>query len=71
MMVLSPTGQLKATTCSLSKKLDTFRIVRAGKVRRIPMVDIQQIHAGVEPEVHPSRQPTPILQEKPFQPLSH
>mmetsp|Transcript_70615 Transcript_70615/g.199316 ORF Transcript_70615/g.199316 Transcript_70615/m.199316 type:complete len:181 (-) Transcript_70615:21-563(-) len=50
MMVLSPTGQLKATTCSLNKKLNTFRIVRAGKIRRIPLTDIQGIHAGMEPE---------------------
>merc|ERR1712113_205576 len=50
MMVLSPAGQLKATTCSLSKRLDVFRIVRAGKIRRIPLTDIVGIHAGVEPE---------------------
>mmetsp|Transcript_113562 Transcript_113562/g.315943 ORF Transcript_113562/g.315943 Transcript_113562/m.315943 type:complete len:170 (-) Transcript_113562:103-612(-) len=50
MMVLAPSGQLKSTTCSLSRGLDTFRIVRAGKVRRIPLTDIQQIHSGLEPE---------------------
>lgn len=49
-MVLTPAGQLKATTCSLTKKLDVFRIVRAGKVRRVPLTDIQGIHAGLEPE---------------------
>merc|ERR1719230_707188 len=50
MMVLAPTGQLKSTTCSLNKQLSVFRIVRAGKVRRIPLTDILGIHAGAEPE---------------------
>merc|ERR1719356_1027645 len=50
MMVMSPAGQLKGTTCSLTKQLDTFRIVRSGKIRRIPLTDIQNIHSGLEPE---------------------
>eukprot|EP00927_Polykrikos_kofoidii_P031260 TRINITY_DN26909_c0_g1_i1.p1 TRINITY_DN26909_c0_g1~~TRINITY_DN26909_c0_g1_i1.p1 ORF type:complete len:131 (-),score=14.92 TRINITY_DN26909_c0_g1_i1:290-682(-) len=50
MVVLTPTGQLKATSCSLSKMLDTFRIVRGGKIRCIPLGDILSIHAGLEPE---------------------
>merc|ERR1712048_520211 len=29
---------------------DVLRIVRAGKVRRVPLTDIQAIHAGLEPE---------------------
>ena len=32
MMVLSPSGQLKATTCSLSGDLSVFRITRASQV---------------------------------------
>ncbi|CAE8623077.1 unnamed protein product [Polarella glacialis] len=50
MMVMVPTGQLKATVCSLSKRLDVFRITRAGKVRLIPLISIQGMHAGTEPE---------------------
>eukprot|EP00930_Biecheleria_cincta_P011663 TRINITY_DN114674_c0_g1_i1.p1 TRINITY_DN114674_c0_g1~~TRINITY_DN114674_c0_g1_i1.p1 ORF type:complete len:169 (-),score=43.69 TRINITY_DN114674_c0_g1_i1:10-516(-) len=50
MMVMSPTGQLKTTVCSLSKRLDTLRITRSGQVRRIPLKEIQGIHAGTEPE---------------------
>merc|ERR1712096_132805 len=50
MMVLTPEGQLRATTCSLSQGLDVFRIVRGNKVRRIPLIDMIAIHAGQEPE---------------------
>merc|ERR1712014_510279 len=50
MMVLTPEGQLRATTCSLSKSLDVLRVVRLNKVRRIPLTDILAIHAGLEPE---------------------
>merc|ERR1719469_1827666 len=50
MMVLSPEGKLKTTTCSLTKKLDTFRIVRGGKIRRVALMDIRAIHVGLEPE---------------------
>mmetsp|Transcript_91011 Transcript_91011/g.241719 ORF Transcript_91011/g.241719 Transcript_91011/m.241719 type:complete len:151 (-) Transcript_91011:148-600(-) len=49
-MVMTPTGNLKTTTCSLSKKLDVFRIARSGKVRRVPLKDCTGIHAGTEPE---------------------
>eukprot|EP00747_Dinoflagellata_sp_TGD_P168393 gnl/TRDRNA2_/TRDRNA2_194660_c0_seq1.p2 gnl/TRDRNA2_/TRDRNA2_194660_c0~~gnl/TRDRNA2_/TRDRNA2_194660_c0_seq1.p2 ORF type:complete len:186 (-),score=45.63 gnl/TRDRNA2_/TRDRNA2_194660_c0_seq1:28-528(-) len=50
MMVLTPKGQLKATTCSLNKRLTVFRIVQSGKIKRIPLTDIIGIHAGAEPE---------------------
>eukprot|EP00933_Yihiella_yeosuensis_P049218 TRINITY_DN4590_c1_g1_i9.p1 TRINITY_DN4590_c1_g1~~TRINITY_DN4590_c1_g1_i9.p1 ORF type:complete len:159 (-),score=34.22 TRINITY_DN4590_c1_g1_i9:114-590(-) len=50
MMVLAPSGQLKATVCSLSRQLDTLRITRGGKVRRVPLTQIQGIHTGTEPE---------------------
>mmetsp|Transcript_19453 Transcript_19453/g.53369 ORF Transcript_19453/g.53369 Transcript_19453/m.53369 type:complete len:145 (+) Transcript_19453:43-477(+) len=50
MMVMTPAGQLKATTCTLSTKLDVFRIVRGGQVRRIPLISIMGIHVGLEPE---------------------
>merc|ERR1719245_2778163 len=49
-MVLVPSGQLRATTCSLNKRLDTLRIVRGKKIRRIPLADISYIYAGQEPE---------------------
>jgi hypothetical protein len=48
MMVLTPAGQLKATTCSLDKRLSVLRIVRNGKIRRVPLGSILAIHPGVE-----------------------
>ncbi|CAJ1403424.1 unnamed protein product [Effrenium voratum] len=51
MMVLTPTGQLKATTASLNQDLSVFRLVRANLVRRIPLKDIGGIFCGTEPEV--------------------
>eukprot|EP00931_Biecheleriopsis_adriatica_P120748 TRINITY_DN95847_c0_g1_i1.p1 TRINITY_DN95847_c0_g1~~TRINITY_DN95847_c0_g1_i1.p1 ORF type:complete len:167 (-),score=41.58 TRINITY_DN95847_c0_g1_i1:19-519(-) len=50
MMVLAPSGQLKTTVCSLSKRLDVFRIRKGDQVKRIPLVGIRGIHAGTEPE---------------------
>ncbi|CAE7448196.1 unnamed protein product [Symbiodinium natans] len=50
MMVLSPSGQLKATTCSLSGDLSVFRITRASQVRRVWLKNIAGIFAGQEPE---------------------
>ncbi|CAE7268743.1 unnamed protein product [Symbiodinium pilosum] len=50
MMVLSPSGQLKATTCSLNGDLSIFRIVRASQVRRILLTNIGGVFAGQEPE---------------------
>mmetsp|Transcript_144389 Transcript_144389/g.254592 ORF Transcript_144389/g.254592 Transcript_144389/m.254592 type:complete len:153 (+) Transcript_144389:115-573(+) len=50
MMVLTPTGQLRATTCSLNRQLSVFRIVRANKIRRVPLTDFMGIHTGCEPE---------------------
>ncbi|CAE7657858.1 unnamed protein product [Symbiodinium necroappetens] len=50
MMVLSPTGQLKATTCSLNSELCVLRITRASQVRRVWLKNIAGIYAGQEPE---------------------
>mmetsp|Transcript_11183 Transcript_11183/g.21049 ORF Transcript_11183/g.21049 Transcript_11183/m.21049 type:complete len:149 (-) Transcript_11183:71-517(-) len=48
MMVLSPIGQLKATTCSLNGDLSILRIARGDQVRRIPLSSLGGIFAGSE-----------------------
>eukprot|EP00415_Alexandrium_ostenfeldii_P002625 UN2625 len=48
MNVMTQSGQLKGCSASLNRALDTFTIKVGTQKRRIPLVDIEEIHAGAE-----------------------
>merc|ERR1712224_753255 len=44
--VVMENGRKVSAQCSLSRQLDNFKISVGGKVRKIPLVDIEEIIAG-------------------------
>merc|ERR1712018_336822 len=46
--VMATNGQLRNCTCSLSRKLDEFRIKYGTQTRAIKLVDFEQIYVGTD-----------------------
>merc|ERR1711959_225295 len=50
MNVMATSGSLRSCHCSLSRKLDVFKIKAGSQLRKINLSDIDAIHAGTEPQ---------------------